>query len=119
MIREEQVPQVYLIYGIGWMAVWLVFALMYRHALRQGVRLELTPLEIFDTRASIIDCLVAASAGLISIGLAMFGAGDLAGWVYIVLLPAMWALDRQHKLRRHALEARLRLPNSEKASTTS
>lgn len=117
MIREEQVPQIYIIYGIGWMAVWLVFLLLYRHALQQGERLELSPLEIFDTRASIIDCLVAASAGLISIGFAMFGAADIAGWVYIVLFPVMWVIARRNKLRRRALEARLSPPDSEREAT--
>ncbi len=119
MIREEQVPQVYIIYGIGWTAVWLVFALLYRHALQQGSRLHLNPLEIFDTRASIMESLVAVGAGLISMGLVMLGIADLAGWVYVVMIPTMWVMGRRNALRRRALEARLGPPDSEKDSTTS
>ena len=116
MIREEQAPQVYIIYEIGWMAVWLVFALLYRHALQQGERLDLNPLEIFDTRASIMESLLAVGAGLISIGLVMFGRSDVAGWVYIVLLPTMWLLQQRNKFRSQSIEARLRSSDSEKDS---
>ncbi len=119
MIREEQVSQVYIIYGMGWIAVWLVFTLLYRHALQQGERLELNPLEILDTRTSIVESLVAVGAGLISMGLVIFGAADLAGWVYVVMIPAMWAIERRNALRRRTLETRLMLPNSGKDSTAS
>jgi hypothetical protein len=40
--------------------VWLVFVLLYRHALQQGGRLALSPLEVFDTRASINENLAAS-----------------------------------------------------------
>ena len=107
MIRAEQVPQVFLIYGIGWTAVWLVFALLYRHALRQGERLELSPLEVFDTRASISESLTHVGVGLVSIGLALFGAANVAGWAYVALIPLMWAIQQRNALRRRAVEARL------------
>jgi hypothetical protein len=112
MIQAEQTPQLHVIYGIGWTAVWLVFALMYRHALQQGERLELSLLEVFDTRASIIESLAAVGVGLTSIGLALLGATDLSGWVYFVVLPLMWAIQRRNALRRRAIEARLRRDSS-------
>ena len=107
MIQGEQVPQLHIIYGIGWTAVWLVFALLYGHALQQGERLELSLLEMFDTRTSIMESQAVASVGLVSIGLALFGAGDLAGWVYLVIFPMMWAIQRRNARRRRALQARL------------
>jgi hypothetical protein len=105
MIREGQLPQLYIIFGIGWTTVWLVFVLLYRHALQQRERLELTPLEVFETRASISENLAAVGVGLLSIGLVIFGAGDVAGWVYLVMFPMTWAIKRRNALRRATLEA--------------
>jgi uncharacterized membrane protein len=100
LIEASQMPQLYVIYGIGWTAVWAVFALLYRHALRQRERLALTPLEVFDTRASLQENLAAAGVGLFSIALVMVGAGNLAGWVYLVMFPLTWFLKRRNALRR-------------------
>jgi uncharacterized membrane protein len=105
MIREGQLPQLYLIYGIGWTAVWLVFVLLYRHALRKSAFLNLNPLEVFDTRASISENLAAAGVGLVSIGLVLVGASTVSGWVYLAMFPLTWAIKRRNALRRPTLEA--------------
>jgi hypothetical protein len=106
VIRAGQLPLLYLIFGIGWTAVWLVFVLLYRHVLQLGERLALTPLEILDTRASIQENVAAAAVGLVSIGLVLFGATGIAGWVYLVMFPLTWVIKRRNALRRVALEVR-------------
>jgi uncharacterized membrane protein len=105
MIREGQLPQLYILYGIGWTAVWLVFVLLYRHALHQHERLDLSPLEVFDTRASISENLAAAGVGLVSILLVIAGANSAAGWVYLVMFPLTWAIKRRNALLRPTLAA--------------
>lgn len=105
MIREGQLPQLYIIFGIGWTAVWLVFVLLYRYALQQSKRLELSPLEVFDTRASLIENLAAVGVGLVSIVLVILGVTFIAGWVYLVMFPLTWVIKRQNALRRQTLEA--------------
>jgi uncharacterized membrane protein len=105
MIREGQLPQLYILYGLGWTAVWLVFVLLYRHALRKATHLNLNPLEVFDTRASINENLAAAGVGLLSIGLVLVGASSIAGWVYLVMFPLTWAIKRRNALRRPTLQA--------------
>ncbi|HEY0078017.1 MAG TPA: TMEM175 family protein [Pyrinomonadaceae bacterium] len=49
-IRREQVPQMMAIFGLGFAAVFTVFTLLYHHAYRKRVELELNELEIHDTR---------------------------------------------------------------------
>jgi uncharacterized membrane protein len=102
MIRPGQLPQLYIIYGIGWTAVWLVFALLFRHALRQRERLALNALETFETRASIQENVVAAAVGVLSIMLVLLGAVEVAGWVYLLMFPLTWAIRRWNALRRPA-----------------
>ncbi len=100
IIEANQLPQLYIIYGIGWTAVWLVFALLYWHALRQAGHLGLSSVERFDTRASLQENLAAAGVGLASILLVAVGATFLAGWIYLLMFPLTWALKRRNALRR-------------------
>jgi hypothetical protein len=104
MIREGQLPQLYIIFGIGWTAVWLVFVLLYRHALHKSELLDLNPLELFDTRASISENLAAVGVGLASIALILVGAIGIAGWLYLLMIPLTWAIKRKNALRRTAFE---------------
>jgi uncharacterized membrane protein len=104
MIREGQLPQLYIIFGIGWTAVWMVFVLLYRHALHRSVHLELNSVEVFDTRASITENLFASGVGILSIVLVIIGATGLAGWVYLVMFPMTWVIKRRNALRRPTLD---------------
>jgi hypothetical protein len=90
--------------------VWLVFVLLYRYALQQRERLELSPLEVFDTRASLNENLAAAGVGLVSIVLVILGATVMAGWVYLVMFPLTWAIRRQNSIRRQIIEVRQMKP---------
>lgn len=103
MIRPEQLPQLFIIYGIGWTAVWLVFVLLYRHALRKREELDLNPVEVFDTQASMTENLVAAGVGLLSIVLVLVGASGIAGWVYLLMFPLTWAIKRRNALQRPSI----------------
>ncbi|HEX6384557.1 MAG TPA: hypothetical protein VF177_07805 [Anaerolineae bacterium] len=105
IIQAGQLPQLYLIFGVGWTAVWLVFVVLYRHALQQSERLGLSSLEVFDTRASISENLAAAAVGLVSIVLAIVGATGVAGFVYLVMFPLTWAIKRRNALRRRTIAA--------------
>jgi uncharacterized membrane protein len=113
MIREGQLPQLYIIYGIGWTAVWLVFVLLYRHALKQAKRLELSPLEVFETRASITENLAASIIGILSIGMVWVGVTNTAGFVYLLMFPLTWAIKRRYSIRRNSLMAEQAVPMNE------
>src|SRR5438105_12628239 len=61
--REAQMGTLMLIFGAGYLAVFLVFVALYLHAYSKRATLDLNSIEIFDTRQSIqemtINCLVA------------------------------------------------------------
>lgn len=119
IIQDGQLPQLYVIFGIGWTAVWLVFVVLYRHALQQSERLNLSPVEVFDTRTSISENMAAVGVGLVSIGLAIVGATSVAGWVYLVMIPLTWVIKRRNALRRATIEgpklAKMLLANSQES----
>lgn len=80
-----------MIYGIGYILIYVLFFFMYVHALRKKEELELTMLEIFDTRTSLYANLILISIGLLSVLMSQVLPGNsagLAGMVYILIGPA-------------------------------
>jgi uncharacterized membrane protein len=53
VIRPEHVPLMMSIYGAGFVAVSLIFFLLYAHAYRKRQELDLNDLEVFDTRRTL------------------------------------------------------------------
>jgi uncharacterized membrane protein len=87
MIEGDQMGQLMLIFGIGYFAVFAVFVLLYFHAYRKRDDLQLTKLELFDTRTSIQESALNCMVALISIALVLFGGtryGPLAGLTYMM-----------------------------------
>jgi uncharacterized membrane protein len=109
-MRVDQLPALFLLYGAGWFALWLVLGLFYQYALSQREVLELTELEVFDTRASMIENVFTASVGALSILLALILPSSilsLAGLIYPIMFPIQWAILRWYKGRRRLIERRL------------
>jgi hypothetical protein len=86
MIHPEQSGTLIIIYGLGFVAVFLVFTLLYAHAYGRRAKLELTECELFDTRQSIYHLAANAVVGLISITVAAFGSPGLAGKAGMIYL---------------------------------
>jgi uncharacterized membrane protein len=91
-IRDQDVPTLFLIYGIGFAAVSLVLALLYVHAFRHRAQLQLTPWEEFVTRLSVADNLAMMCVGLLSASLAQVVpapyTATVAGFAYFsIALP--------------------------------
>jgi uncharacterized membrane protein len=80
MNASEQLPQLFTIYGIAWTAIFGVFYLMYRHAVARREYLELTEIEIWDTRHSMREMLLYMFVGLIAILAAQLAPAQYA-WV--------------------------------------
>jgi uncharacterized membrane protein len=83
-----QLSQLFTIYAIGFIAVYVVFGLMYLHAYRSRNVLELTELELWDTKHEIREILMICGVGLISLTLANILSGPLiglAGTAYFLL----------------------------------
>jgi uncharacterized membrane protein len=76
------------IFGLGYAAVFTVFALLYLHAWRHRAQLELTPLEQLRTRLSLLDQVVMVGIGLLSTLLARTlpdGVIGMAGYAYFTV----------------------------------
>ena len=92
VIRPPEVRTLFLIYGAGLAALYVLLALLYAHALRRRRDLELTPAEVFDTKASIVGHLLAASIGAVSMAIAVLAPlrlVGLAGFAYFLFAPVM------------------------------
>ena len=86
MVEPHQIPQLMSVFSGGYMAVSLVFLLLFLRALGKRAELRLNPIEVFETRVSIGASLVNLAVGSISIVAALSGRGDLAGIIYPILL---------------------------------
>ena len=52
-VTRPQLARIFAIYGAGYVVLFTMFALLYLQAYRSGTSCNLTPLEVFDTRASL------------------------------------------------------------------
>ncbi len=79
-----------LIYNLGFIALFAIFALLYRHALRQRAALALDDVELFDARAGqrvhLISVGLGAFALLVMFTLPRYLAG-MSGMVYMLMGP--------------------------------
>jgi uncharacterized membrane protein len=94
VIEAGQVSSLFVIYGAGIIALYLLLALLYAHAYRKRGELELTPVETFDTKAGIVGHLLAAGIGLVSVLIALTVPQrmvGLAGFAYFLFGPVMAA----------------------------
>lgn len=77
--NADQVANLMIIFGAGYLAVFAVFALLFWHAYRKRAELELTELEAFDTRTDIRESMLHVGIATVSLAIAVFGRGQLAG----------------------------------------
>jgi len=104
-IESSQLAQLIVIYGTGYVAVFVVFLLMYLYALRRRHVLQLTRLDLFDARYAIEADVINIGTGLGSIALALLGAPPLvAGLFYFVLGPLRAVHGARSGRRRRVLE---------------
>lgn len=90
VIKGVQVPTLMMIYSAGYIAVFLIFMLLYHHAYRKRDSLELTEIEIHITRESVQRKIIYMAFGVASICLAMLLPMNLiafSGLVYVLISP--------------------------------
>ena len=78
-----------LIYSLAVLVLFVIFALLYWHALRHRAELELGKLDVFDARTGAMRHLLTAAVALISILIALIvpRQSAFAGMIYFVLGP--------------------------------
>ena len=89
----SQLARASAIYGLGFLVLFVIFALLYRHAYLKRVELDLTPEEVFDVRIFRNHHLLSAGIGLLSIVFAL-GApltlAPIAPTLYSLMGPLHW-----------------------------
>src|SRR6266404_3670080 len=89
-LTHSEGSTLFVIYGLGFAAIYLAFAALYLHAWRLRAQLDLNEIEMLDTRWAIYGMLCHASVGLGSVVVAVTVAHvDLAGFVYFSLFIIM------------------------------
>jgi uncharacterized membrane protein len=105
-IKTEQAPLLMTIYGLGFMAMALIFAVMYGYAYRQREELDLNPLETILTVESIRRYILLGSVALVSVLIAVIGGPDAtkyAGYAYFLIWPVMTIHGRWSVRKRRAI----------------
>ena len=96
------------IYGLGFLVLFVIFALLYRHAYLKRVELDLTPEEVFDVRIFRNHHLLSAAIGLLSIVFAL-GApvilAPIAPTLYLLMGPLHWGYGVYRARQRRNLVA--------------
>jgi uncharacterized membrane protein len=99
------------IYALGFIAVFVMFALLYRHALRKREALALDALQVFDAQAAIGQHLVSATVGVIALAIATFAPpafAPLSPTAFSLMGPSHWIWGSRAARRRAILESTLR-----------
>lgn len=100
---NEQISELMIIYGCGFVAIYLIFLLMYRNAYKNREKIKLNNLEIFNTRTNIYDKMAMIGIGIFSIVLSLIGIywnpwfGMFAGISYALVAPAIAILHSKRK----------------------
>jgi len=89
VININQAPNLMTIYGFGAMSIFLTLAGMYFIAYKRRLQLELTAVEIFDTKTSLMTNLLMSSVPILSIIISLLpissrAAFSFSGLVYLI-----------------------------------
>lgn len=110
-IQDHEMRTLFTVYGLGYIAVNALIALMYLHAYSRRTQLELTRLELFDTTREIMDNVCFSAVAVASIILAQTLPMEKLGWaglIYFALGLVGFARGTIAGFHRRALQTRLK-----------
>ena len=93
------------IYSAGFIALYVIFALLYLHAYRLRSELDLSPMETYETRGVVQENLLMVGIGTLALVLAFLNAPQISGMSYVLIGPLQAWLGARHGKRRRALVA--------------
>jgi hypothetical protein len=107
MLPPDEVWALFAIYGLGVAAAFGILAALYGHAYARRTSLDLTPLEVVDTRVDVYRNVALAGIGVLSAAVALAGKAffprqvGFAGFVYFLIGVSEWTLGAYNsRLRR-------------------
>jgi uncharacterized membrane protein len=98
------------IYGMGFVALFVMFGLLYRHAYRKRHELGLQPLEVFNVKSFAGQQIVSAVVGVIVVLIAVAlprRYAFISPMAFILMWPAHWLYQVQTQKKRKAFESQL------------
>lgn len=114
-IEGRQIPSLLIIFGIGYAAIFLIFALLYYHAYRKRAQLKLNQLEIHDTWNYVLENLLHVAIAVISIAVTLITRSGFGGAVYWLIGPVQYVngvvMGRSRKRLEQRLEAASEMQN--------
>ena len=116
-LHAQDTTTLYLLYSSGYMAVFIVFALLYTHAYHLRRALDLTAVEQYDTITAIAMNSSLCLVGLISVALALGHVGltwGAPGFAYFLIWPAQMITAIVRGRGRRPLEVQALQQASEK-----
>ncbi len=90
IIQAGENETMMVVYGIGFIAVFLAYTILYWYAYRKREELRLSELETYVTRVFMRNYVICIGVGLLSIGIAVAGGDEyayLSGFSYALLGP--------------------------------
>jgi hypothetical protein len=102
-----ELSQLFILYGAGFVAIFVCLAFLYRHAAGRRDRLRLDAGDAHDARFYFRHYLIFAAVGLLSIAASAGGLGlrvGFPGWVYFLIGPLCWIHGVQSARRRPIVE---------------
>ena len=102
MTRADWRPLM-LIYSAGFIALYVIFALLYLHAYKLRALLELSPMEAYETRGVVQENVLMICVGLVAVALAVANAPFLSGMAYALIGPGQMMLGVIHGRGRRRL----------------
>jgi hypothetical protein len=81
-----------IVYSLGYIALFGAFWLLYNHAWQRRDRLDLSPLERFDTRSTMYEAAINLGVAILSVLIALiadYRYAGIAGLIYMLLAPLM------------------------------
>lgn len=109
-IEQQQVPALMYIYSAGYIIIYLIFFFMYLHAFRKKDELELTSIELHDTKTRMWAQLILVSIGILSVFAVSFlpvSRAGLAGFVYFLIGPAFSIYHSVRSSKRRKVQAEI------------
>ena len=106
----DELANLFIIYAVGWIVIFLLFAWLYQRANSTRDSLGLTPLEAYDAVTWSRHYLGFVAAGVVSILVALSGVGltfGLPGMAYATIGLFVWYNQRVRDKGRVALAEKL------------
>lgn len=106
----SQLSRASAIYGLGFIAVFVMFGLLYRHAYRKRHELGLSPLDVFNIKTFAGHHMVSAAVGLLVVLIAVAAPRNytfISPMAFMLMWPAHALYGSRRDKKRKAFEAQL------------